>query len=375
MMRSRKLRTSLAVAAAVALVASACGNGDGEPEDTPDPVEEATEDEDDVADEPEDDETEDEAADGIPADNPLAGEDITLTVGVGPGGGYDAYVRLIGPYLSDLLGANVVINNEPGAGGLVALNNLLASDADGTQIMLINGVGIAGSALAGADGVNFELDELGYVGRVYAGSKLIGAGAQTGYDTWEDVENAGEPFVFGASGPGASTYVEPTILMEMLDLPYEIVTGFDGSADIQTAMVAGEVDGISLDLDSLIGTVDAGDANALLLMGPTERDESIPDTPTLADLDLTEEQELLRDSLQALIEYGRTLVVHPDTDPEIMELLRSAFEQILNDPEFLEDAESQGRPIGFASGDEVEGQVATILGAPDAFVEIVRLGY
>lgn len=372
MIRSKKLRTSLAAASVLALAISACGS-DEEPEDTAEPTEEEEPD----AGESEDagDAGEDDAGEEAAADNPLAGEDLTLTVGVGPGGGYDAYVRLIAPYLAEELDANVVINNEPGAGGLVALNNLLASDPDGTQIMLINGVGIAGSALAGAEGVNFELDELGYVGRVYAGSKLIGAGTETGYETWEDVQNSDEPFVFGASGPGASTYVEPTVLMELLELPYEIVTGFDGSADIQTAMVAGEVDGISLDLDSLLPTVEAGDANPLLVMGPTERAEELPDTPTLSDLDLTEEQAALRDSLQALIEYGRTLVVHPETDPEVKDLISNAIESVLSNPEFIEDAESQGRPIGFASAEDVEGQVATILEAPEAFREIVALGY
>jgi tripartite-type tricarboxylate transporter receptor subunit TctC len=373
MIRSRKLRTSLVAVSALALVAAACGGGNDEPVDEAAPPEETDE-----PDEPEEgaEEAVDDADDaGVADDNPLAGEDITLTVGVGPGGGYDSYVRLMGPYLAEELGATVVINNEPGAGGLVALNNLLASDPDGTNIMLINGVGIAGSYLAEADGVNFELDELGYVGRVYAGSKLIGAGADTGYDTWDDVEGSSDPFVFGASGPGASTYVEPTVLMELLELPYEIVTGFDGSADIQTAMVAGEVDGISLDLDSLLPTVESGDANALLLMGPTDRVEELPDTPVLAELELTDEQAEMRDSLQALIEYGRTLVVHPDTDPELIDLLRTAIENVLTDAEFLEDAESQGRPIEFASGDEVEGQVDTILQAPDAFVEIIKLGY
>lgn len=375
MIGSRRLRTTLVAMSALALVATACGGDEDEP------TAEQTAEQTGGTDAPEDaegtaeGEASAEGGEQASGDSPLAGEDVTLTVGVGPGGGYDAYVRLMAPFLAEELDANVVVNNEPGAGGLVALNNLLASDADGTQIMLINGVGIAGSALAEAEGVNFELDELAYVGRVYAGSKMIGAGADSGYETWEDVEASDEPFVFGASGPGASTYVEPTVLMELLGQPYEIITGFDGSADIQTAMAAGEVDGISVDFDSLLPSVEAGDANALLVMGPSERNAELPDTPVLSDLDLTDEQQEMASALRALIEYGRTLVMHPDTDPETLDFIRTAIENVLTDEEFLAEAESQGRPIEYASPEEVEQQVSTILDAPDEFREIVKLGY
>src|SRR5680860_1087791 len=158
-----------------------------------------------------------EAAAATDAPNPLAGETITFVVGVGPGGGYDAYARLLAPFLGEQLDADVIVQNTPGAGGLLALNELLAAEADGTCIMLANGSGVGGSALAEAEGVQFELDELAYVGRVYAGDKVVVTGTGSSYQTVQDLTGTGEPFTFGSSGPGASTYVEPTVLSEMLD--------------------------------------------------------------------------------------------------------------------------------------------------------------
>lgn len=358
MNRFKKLRTSVVAIAALGLIASACGGSDSTPAAPAAP-----------------------AAPSAPVVEPepepasLAGETVTLVVGVGPGGGYDAYVRLLAPFLADELGATVVVSNETGAGGLVALNNLLNSPADGTRIMLINGVGIAGSVLAGAEGVTFDLDGLGYVGRMYAGTKLIAAGTNSAYSSWDDVVGSSTPFVFGASGPGASTYVEPTVLMELLGVPYTIITGYGGSADIRAAMAAGEVDGLSLDLDSIITTINAGDAVGLVLMGSRDRDPSQPDVPTLYEFDLTPDQEASVDALTALIEYGRTLVVHPDTPEPMMELLSDAIAKILTSQAFIATAEAQGRPIGYASADEVRQQVATILEAPPTFREIVKKGY
>jgi len=352
----KKLRASLATVAAVGLIVAACGGDEPAPAAPSAP-----------------------AAPDAPAPAPepasLAGQTITLVVGVGPGGGYDAYVRLLAPFLADALGATVVVSNETGAGGLVALNNLLASPADGTRIMLINGVGIAGSVLADAEGVTFDLDGLGYVGRMYAGTKLIAAGTNSAFSSWADVVASSTPMIFGASGPGASTYVEPVVLMELLGQPYEIITGYGGSADVRAAMAAGEVDGLSLDLDSIIGTIEAGDATGLLLMGARERDPSVPDVPVLYELDLTPDQLASVDALTALIEYGRTLVVHPDTPEPLLELLSSAIESILTSQSFIATAEAQGRPMGFASADEVRQQVATILEAPAVFREIVKKGY
>jgi tripartite-type tricarboxylate transporter receptor subunit TctC len=361
-MARHKYRTLVALLAALGLIAAACGGDEPGDDAELEDVDDAAADADDPA---EDDETEAGA---------LAGEDITLTVGVGPGGGYDAYARLLAPYLAEELDADVVVSNEPGAGGLVALNNLLSSEPDGTQIMLINGAGIAGSALAEAEGANFELDELTYLGRVYGGPKLIGAATDTGIEDFDELAEE-PPFNYGASGPGASTYVEPTVVMEILGYPYEITTGFDGSTDIIAAAIAGEIDGIMVDLDTLGPHVDDGDYNPLLLVGPDERDDAVPDTPVLAELELDDQQRDLADALQALLELGRALVAHPDTDPEVADELIAAFDSILTSDEFIEEAEAQGRPIGYATADEVDGLVDTILQAPEEFREIVELGY
>lgn len=353
----QRLRFSLAAVSALALLAVACG---GEGDDTGSGAGET-------------DGAGEEGAAG--ADNPLAGADITLTVGTSPGGGYDAYARLLAPRVEEALDANVTVNNEPGAGGLVALNNVLAAEPDGTQIMLINGPGIAGSSLAGAEGADFALDELTYVGRVSDAPRMVAAGVDTGYESIEDLENSDEPFVVGATGPGASTYVEPVVLFEIMGWPYEMVTGFDGSTETIAGMVAGEVDGVMLDVDTVGPTVQDGDGVALAVMATDEPLEDFPDTPILQDFDLDEETRELADAAEALAFMGRTLIVHPDTDPEVADLIHQTFQDILTDPEFEEEAESQGRPIGYADQEEVNALVDQLMNAPDRFIEIVGRGY
>ena len=362
--------TSMIALLIVAMLGAACGGG-AEETAAGDPTEPAAATP--ATEEPTED-AEPTADVATEAPSPLAGETITFVVGVGPGGGYDAYARLLAPFLGEELGADVIVQNTPGAGGLVALNELLAAEPDGTRIMLANGSGIGGSALAEAEGVQFQLDELTYVARVYAGDKVVATGADSQWQTVEDLSGTGEPFTFGSSGPGASTYVEPTVLTELLDWNAEIITGFAGSAEINAAMVQGDVGGIMADLDSELPLIEAGDARALLLVG-NDRAEMVPETPTLLELELTPEQQELAQALLNLLELGRVVVAHPDTDPEALESLRSAFEAILTNPEVVEAAEAQGRPIEYLSGAEVTEVVDQIQQAPPEFREMLKAGY
>src|SRR5688572_27970859 len=81
----------------------------------------------------------DEAADADPlaeAADFYEGNTITLAVGSSPGGGYDAYLRMLAPYLEEALGATVVVENQTGGGGLLMINNAVTDpEQDGTLLM------------------------------------------------------------------------------------------------------------------------------------------------------------------------------------------------------------------------------------------------
>ena len=56
-----------------------------------------------------------------------------------PGGGYDTYMRALVPHLEKKLGAKMLPTNEPGAGGLVAINRTINAPPDGLTILLVGG--------------------------------------------------------------------------------------------------------------------------------------------------------------------------------------------------------------------------------------------
>ena len=94
------------------------------------------------------------------------GKTVKFIVGNAPGGGFDAYARMLAPHLEKQLGATVVVQNQPGAGGLVALNSVYKATGDGLQLMMVNGLGGVLAQLVDDPSVRFDLSKMGVLGIV-----------------------------------------------------------------------------------------------------------------------------------------------------------------------------------------------------------------
>lgn len=375
----RPLRLLLAVVSVLALLTAACNGGEASaPEGEEQPQGEGTEAPADGAETPEPtgDGTES-PADGAVASGAdcteLEGERITLVVPYSPGGGYDSYARLIAPFLAEQIGAQVIVENQQGAGGLLAINNLLTAEPDGTTIAIMNAVGAGGGAIANAEGVQFELDELSYIGRVGASYHIFVTAADSEFETWEDVL-AADDFKYGSTGPGAADFVNGNLLSSIFEQDWQIVTGFDGSEENELAVTRGDVDGMTGDFDSRIQAIESGDHRPLLLLGP-EPDPRLPDTPALLELDLDERQRELAQAQVDLLDFGRPIVGPPGIPEERLSCLRDALQAAVEDPELQEQAETTGRPINYMPGAEVEELAQRLLNTSPEFQQVLEQAY
>ena len=109
------------------------------------------------------------------------GKTIHIVVGSGPGGGYDIYARLIAPYLGKALDANVVVENQPGAGGITSLNRLFVSTPDGLTLAFANGTSAAFAQITQQPGLRFDLAKFDYLATVGAPPGLWLVGPDTPY--------------------------------------------------------------------------------------------------------------------------------------------------------------------------------------------------
>jgi tripartite-type tricarboxylate transporter receptor subunit TctC len=304
----------------------------------------------------------------------LEGETISLVVPYEPGGGYDSYARLLAPYLEEELGATIAVENRVGAGGLLALNNLLTEEPDGTSIAIMNGVGAGGSAIAGAEGAAFSLDDFTYVGRVVSEPPLVVTSATGPYQTFEDVRDA-EGFRWGSTGPGAEDYVTASVLSSVFDIDAEVVTGFSGSGETELAILQGNIDGMSGNPGSRRQAVEEGTQLPVLVMGEDAPEWLSEDIPSVGEVDMTEEQGQIIGAHLALIEVGRPLVGPPGMDEAATTCLRDAMAAAMANEELTAQAKEQERELSFLGGEEVDELVQRIIDAPAGYRELLATLY
>jgi tripartite-type tricarboxylate transporter receptor subunit TctC len=308
------------------------------------------------------------------ADSCYAGETATFVVSFGAGSGYDQIARLIAPYLEKELGATVVVENQPGAGGLLALNQLANAQPDGLRFGFFTGQGMVGATLGGADGVNFDIRDLSYVGRTAADDRILMTGGKSELETIEDVM-AGSDLSYGSSGPGANDYIDATVLMRLLDIDAEILTGFQKAAEVALAVTAGDVDLFSGTLGSNLAGMKSGDHKALLVIG-SEPVAELPDVPALTDLGLDDDELAIARAHIDVQKMGRMIWAPPMMPEPCLTELTDAMEDVMENSEFIADMKKMDQPVDWIPGSEMKEVVEGLLDdSPEEFMELMESAY
>jgi tripartite-type tricarboxylate transporter receptor subunit TctC len=279
------------------------------------------------------------------------GKTVRIVVGYGPGGGYDVYARMIAPYLAKTLGSTVIVENQPGAGGLTALNNLYVAQPDGLQMMLVNGAGAALAQLVAHSGVRYDLAKVGHLGTVSASPWIWLVGPNSSVKAPDDVLKAGRQVMWSGSGPMDGLSDGAAFTCEALKLECRIVMGYKGSNEAAFAVTKGEMDAIYVSDTSANNYVKAGQNRAIATMGRT-RSRFFPDIPTIFEaVKLDRDQEWLFDFRATLEDLGRIMVAPPNLPPARLAFLQAAVRKALTDPALVADGEKSQRYIDFVDAD------------------------
>lgn len=289
------------------------------------------------------------------------GNTINWIVPYSPGGGYDEYSRLIIPYFEKYTGARVRLQNNPGAGGMRGANDIYRAPKDGLTVGIVNGSALVTNQLAGIEGAIYQFENYGFLGRMVADQRVLAISTRGQFDTIEQMIEADSTFKIGATGLGGSTYVDALVAGELFDLDQNIIHGFDSSSVIRQAMLRRDIVGMWGSYGSAISDVEDG-VQKIVLQSGQQRTAAIPDAPTVLELAErlqlgTEKMAVLR-AWQGLNDVGRPVVAPPGLPADRLAFLQRAFEQAMNDPEFLAEAESSGRDLTFANGEQM-AQIAT----------------
>lgn len=300
------------------------------------------------------------------------GERISFVVAYGEGGLYDLFARTAAPYLEKELGATVVVENRPGAGGLTAANEIYAAEPDGMTIGFFSGQGLAGAVLGGSAGAAFDLEKFTYVARLAQDDRVLVTGPESGITSVEDLQK--KKLRFASAGPGGADHIDATILIPVLGLDADIVTGYAGSAETALAVTSGDTELASGTVPSRMASVASGDHVPVLIIAEDRNDE-FPDVPALMELDLDDDQRALAEAHTSLQSVGVDVLAPPGVPENCVGQLEEGFEATLSDPTFVADMKKRYQPVEFTPGDELADVMSSVLKAPKEYRALLEGAY
>ena len=299
---------------------------------------------------------------------------VRIIVGSAPGGGYDAYARVVGDHLRKHLPGSpqIVIQNMPGAGSLVAMNHIANVAAkDGTVIGAINAA-MTTQPLIKPDSAKFDPRKMNWIGSTLREYHIGLVRANSPVKTIEDAQKIEIP----VAGTGGSTSTYPTIANAILNTKFKTIQGYQGTAQGMLAMERGEVDGVmGITWASIKATQAAalrdGKIRLMTQFGVRKHPE-LPNIPLLLDSAKTEEDKAALRLVFSSQEVGRPWVVPEGVPPNVVAMLRKGFDDTMNDPEFKADAEKRKLDLDPTSGKDLQQVVEDIFKTPPAVVERVK---
>ena len=330
-----------------------------------------------------------------PGEDFYAGKTITCVVPYAPGGGTDAFFRVVVPHLARTIPGNpdIIINNMSGAGGLKA-NNYAGNEMpnDGSEILCAPWLSVA--QMTRREGVRFDYSKMRPVG---GESAINTAVVNKNIMIDGDRTTAGQgpqPLVVAGLAPSSTLDLRQRLGLDILGIDYVYIPGYRGQAKQFPAFMSGEISLIGTNYGSFEATV----GEALVDQGPgmlwveydkTDADGNVrPRSSQLEDLGVPTLVELYREmhgsdpsgqhweaykTLNILTAMGLSVWMPEGTPDEAFNAVKAGWDALPSDPEFIAAHEKAfGKPVNFVAYESVAAAAASVGTIPDDMVQFYQ---
>ncbi|QAU47639.1 tripartite tricarboxylate transporter substrate binding protein [Bradyrhizobium guangzhouense] len=277
------------------------------------------------------------AADSYPS------KPVHILVPYAAGGAVDVLARTLGQALAKTWGQQPVIDNRPGAGGIVASQALTQAAPDGyTLILVASGHPLNQFIYPSVPYDTFK--DFTAITEVASSPLAIVVAKDSPYKTLGDLLAAAkkdpDKLSYGMSGNGTSAHLAGELLKYMsgtriVAIPYK------GGAPALTAVISGEIPLSINPLAEAIGQLDGGPVRALAVTS-AERSKALPNVPTVAESGVP--------GYDVPVWWG---VLGPaKMPPEIVTKLEADLKAALQDPNVISTLSKIGAtPVGSSPGE------------------------
>jgi tripartite-type tricarboxylate transporter receptor subunit TctC len=305
------------------------------------------------------------------------GKTVTIYVGFGPGGGYDAYGQLLGMHIGRHIPGQptVIVKHMPGAGSLALANYLYnVAPADGTAFGIV-AAAVAFSPLIGAplekSSARYNPAKFAWLGSLEKFTAIGIAWHTSGFKTLEDAKT--RELRFGSTGPASGAEGYAILLNELLGTKNKAIRGYRGSNDITLAMEKGEVDGfygwcwtcMKADRPHYITEKKVN----VLVQLALEPEPEMAGVPFALDLVKDPKDKQVVRLVLASLAMSRPFAAPPALPADRLKTLRQALVETAEDPVFLASAKKAGRDISLFTGEQIDALLRESYALPNDIVQ------
>lgn len=314
------------------------------------------------------------------------GKRITVTVGYGPGGGYDLFARLLARHMGKYIPGNpsMIVQNMPGAGSLTAANFLYSNaPKDGTAFGLFARDMPLLALMGGNPNVKFDPRRFTWLGSSSDFSDDAYVMIVRDDAPVKSIEQmrkpGGPPLILGGTADGATGGDVPRILQAALGLQnLKLILGYRDSAAVFLAIERGEVQGRTTDLSAIQSNRGAwlkpgGGYRLLVQYARKTRHPNWPDVPTARELATTESGRALIEFAETpLLTMSRPYAAPPEVPADRARALQQAFDQTHRDKDFLAEAVKLGIFVNPVTADELRQSLERMAKSPPELFDQMR---
>ncbi|HEY0294790.1 MAG TPA: tripartite tricarboxylate transporter substrate binding protein [Bordetella sp.] len=276
---------------------------------------------------------------------------IRLIVPFPPGGNIDATGRIIAKGLTEQFGQSVIVDNRPGAAGILGSEIVARSPADGYTMLLASTGALAPAKALNPDlKLNVEKDFVAASPIARAPLLLVVSPSLPVHSVAEFIAYAKQQpgkLTVASSGTGTAAHLTAELFQsasgtKLLHVPYK------GSSEAVADLLGGHVD---LTFDQLASTLPQINAGKLRALGVTTsaRSSVVPQIPTLAESGLP--------GFESSTTTG--LLLPAGTPQQIIDKINTAMQQVLNSAETRRQFGDLGSDVLTGSGSDFDRIIKT----------------
>jgi len=292
------------------------------------------------------------------------GKAISYYVGSTAGGGNDITSRHIARHFERYIPGKprIDIVNKPGAGGLIAMNELYnLRKPDGLSMVSVNPSSLFASA-GGDEAIRFQLQKFIWVGQAFDDAQTLFVKSATPYTSFDAIRKTnkeGKLPKLGAQSLDHPSSVVARIVGYILGLDFHVIVGYPGTPQILLDIERGALDGRAFSTGSLFATkrdwLKSGYIKTLVTSKKI-RDTRLPDVPSIDEIAPPGSKGLLA-ALYASQNLSRSVALNPGVPADRVKTLRDAFATMTKDEQFIKESEKMGLEIGLIRGEEMNRDI------------------